>query len=151
MSWCTDLPSQPGDNNDETRLRLQRLEASLQCSMRGTALFSPGGGGNLSPVHESSTCSILDASDLSFDATQGSVLGGHDDTKLRWAGARHRVLTARLTLLSRSGRAYKRKSSGGGAALAAARQEKRGRRSRGKSLEAMAARRCVTSPVTCSP
>lgn len=122
-----ELISQPGDNNDETRLRLQKLEASMQHSMRGTALFSPGGGGalQLSPVHESSTCSILDASDLSFDATQGSVLGGPDESKLR------------------SGRAFKRKSSGGGAALAAARQDKRGRGSRGKSLEAMAARRSV--------
>ena len=46
-----------------------------------------------------------------------------------------------LMLLPRSGRAFKRKSSGGGAALAAARQDKRGRGSKGKSLEAMAARR----------
>ena len=55
---------------------------------RGTAIFSPGVGLGLSPVREgdyNSTCSILDASDLSFDNTQGSVLGGHDDSKLRSA------------------------------------------------------------------
>ena len=65
----------------------------MQHSMRGTALFSPGGGGalQLSPVHESSTCSILDASDLSFDATQGSVLGGPDESKLRSAAAARRL------------------------------------------------------------
>jgi len=115
--------SQSGDTmNDETRTRLQRLEASF-ASRKGAAIFSPGAGLGLSPVHEDSTCSILDASDLSFDNTQGSILG--DDSRLR------------------SGRAYKRKSSGGGAALAAARQEKRSRGGQGprKSLEALAHKR----------
>ena len=122
-------------------------------SRRGTAIFSPGVGLGLSPVREgdyNSTCSILDASDLSFDNTQGSVLGGHDDSKLRSAWR----LVARFDLdkclkvtLYRSGRTYKRKSSGAGSALAAARQEKRSRGSQGprKSLEAMAARRWVWS------
>ena len=73
--------SQSGDTmNDETRTRLQRLEASF-ASRKGAAIFSPGAGLGLSPVHEDSTCSILDASDLSFDNTQGSILG--DDSRLR--------------------------------------------------------------------
>ena len=73
--------SQSGDTmNDETRTRLQRLEASF-ASRKGVAIFSPGAGLGLSPVHEDSTCSILDASDLSFDNTQGSILG--DDSRLR--------------------------------------------------------------------
>lgn len=52
---------------------------------RGTALFSPGHALGLSPVGEvDSTGSILDASDLSFDNTQGSVLGpGVEDSMLR--------------------------------------------------------------------
>ena len=66
--------------DDETRTRLQRLEASF-ASRKGAAIFSPGAGLGLSPVHEDSTCSILDASDLSFDNTQGSILG--DDSRLR--------------------------------------------------------------------
>ena len=71
--------SQSGDTmNDETRTRLQRLEA-LFASRKGVAIFSPGAGLGLSPVHED--CSILDASDLSFDNTQGSILG--DDRRLR--------------------------------------------------------------------
>ena len=73
--------SQSGDTmNDETRTRLQRLEASF-ASRKGAAIFSPGAGLGLSPVHEGSTCSILDASDLSLDNTQGSILG--DDSRLR--------------------------------------------------------------------
>ena len=73
--------SQSGDTmNDETRTRLQRLEASF-ASRKGAAIFSPGAGLGLSPVHEDSTCSILDASNLSFDNTQGSILG--DDSRLR--------------------------------------------------------------------
>ena len=73
--------SQSGDTmNDETRTRLQRLEASF-VSRKGAAIFSPGAGLGLSPVHEDSTCSKLDASDLSFDNTQGSILG--DDSRLR--------------------------------------------------------------------
>ena len=73
--------SQSGDTmNDETRNRLQRLEASF-ASRKGAAIFSPGAGLGLSPVHEDSTCSILDASNLSFDNTQGSILG--DDSRLR--------------------------------------------------------------------
>ena len=76
--------SQSGDTmNDETRTRLQRLEASF-ASRRGTAIFSPGAALGLSPVNEDSTCSILDASDLSFDNTQGSVLGPADDSRLRY-------------------------------------------------------------------
>ena len=72
---------QSGDTmNDETRTRLQRLEASF-ASRKGVAIFSPGAGLGLSPVHEDLTCSILDASDLSFDNTQGSILG--DDSRLR--------------------------------------------------------------------
>ena len=56
--------SQSGDTiNDETRTRLQRLEASF-ASRRGTAIFSPGAG-------------------LCFDNTRGSVLGPADDSRLR--------------------------------------------------------------------
>ena len=107
----------------------------------------------LSPVREgdyNSTCSILYASDLSFDNTQGSVLGGQDDSKLRsawrWVDRFYLDKCLKVTLnhlTCRSGRTYKRKSSGAGSALAAARQEKRSRGSQGprKSLEAMAARR----------
>ena len=65
--------------NDDTRLRLAKLEASVT-SRRGTlggerGAFSPGGPTGLSPVCEiDSTGSILDASDLSFDNTQGKIV-----------------------------------------------------------------------------
>ena len=73
--------SQSGDTmNDETRTRLQRLEVSF-ASKKGVVIFSPGAGLGLSPVHEDSTCSILDAFNLSFDNTQGSIVG--DDSRLR--------------------------------------------------------------------
>ena len=73
--------SQSGDTmNDETRTRLLRSEPSF-VSRNGVAIFSPGAGLGLSPVHEDLTCSILDASDLNFDNTQGSILG--DDNRLR--------------------------------------------------------------------
>ena len=62
--------------NDDTRQRLAKLEASVvTVGRRGMSnIFSPGppGGLNLSPVNEmDSTASILDASDLSFDKTEG--------------------------------------------------------------------------------
>ena len=83
--------------NDDTRLRLAKLGASFTNSRRGTMggeMFSPGGPTGLSPVCEiDSTGSILDASDLSFDNTQGTM--GMDESRLR------------------SGRMFKRKSSGG--------------------------------------
>ena len=82
--------------NDETRMRLAKLEASVTNSRWGVerTMFSPGGQVGLSPVCEiDSTGSILDASDLSFDNTQGTF--GGDDSKLRLE------------------RGYKRKSSGG--------------------------------------
>eukprot|EP00092_Neocalanus_flemingeri_P040430 GFUD01044031.1.p1 GENE.GFUD01044031.1~~GFUD01044031.1.p1 ORF type:complete len:697 (-),score=180.39 GFUD01044031.1:226-2316(-) len=114
--------------NDDTRLRLAKLEASVT-SRRGTlggerGAFSPGGPTGLSPVCEiDSTGSILDASDLSFDNTQGTL--GGDESRLR------------------SGRMFKRKSSGGVAQVM--RMEKRsrssGRELNRKSLEALAARR----------
>jgi len=112
--------------NDDTRMRLQKLEASFssrRCTT--TNLFSPGNGVALSPVNEiDSTASILDASDLSFDHTQGSILGGNDESRLR------------------SGKTFKRKSSGGGVGQAI-RAEKRNRSSGvpRKSMEAMAAAR----------
>jgi len=106
--------------NDETKLKLQTLEASL-FSRRGTAVFSPGQGGVvLSPVNEiDGTGSILDVSELSFDNTQGSVVG-LDESKLR------------------NGKQFKRKSSGGVAQVV--RQQKR-RKSSGQTLEAVAARK----------
>lgn len=122
-----EMISHPGETmNDETRSRLQKLEATIN-SRRGTAVFSPGVALGLSPVNEmDSTGSILSVSDLSYD-TQGSMLVGSlgDESKLR------------------SGRSYKRKSSGGGAAAAAARHEKRSKGSQGgkKSLELLAVRR----------
>ena len=75
------ISTEQGGNtiNDETRNRLAKLEASVN-SRRGTmggdrGMFSPGGPTGLSPVCEiDSTGSILDASDLSFDNTQG-ILG----------------------------------------------------------------------------
>jgi len=115
--------------NDDTRLRLAKLGASFTNSRRGTMggeMFSPGGPTGLSPVCEiDSTGSILDASDLSFDNTQGTM--GGDESRLR------------------SGRMFKRKSSGGVAQ--AIRREKRsrssGRELNRKSLEALAAKRSM--------
>jgi len=120
--------------NDETRNRLAKLEASVS-SRRGTmgggerGMFSPGAPTGLSPVCEiDSTGSILDASDLSFDNTQGTM--GADESRLR------------------SGRMFKRKSSGGVAQVI--RREKRsrssGRELNRKSLEALAARRSAGTP-----
>ena len=78
---------------DDTRQRLVKLSASVM-SRRETGIFSPGVNTGLSPVCEiDSTGSILDASDLSFDNTQGTM--GGDESRLR------------------SGRVFKRKSSGG--------------------------------------
>merc|ERR1719318_787059 len=113
---------------DETRQRLVKLSASVM-SRRETGVFSPGGAPTgLSPVCEiDSTGSILDASDLSFDATQGTM--GGDESRLR------------------SGRVFKRKSSGGVAQVI--RREKRSRscgrdlNPNRKSLEALAAKRSV--------
>jgi len=113
---------------DETRQRLVKLSASV-LSRRETGVFSPGGAPTgLSPVCEiDSTGSILDASDLSFDATQGTM--GADESRLR------------------SGRVFKRKSSGGVAQVI--RREKRSRscgrdlNPNRKSLEALAAKRSV--------
>jgi len=110
--------------NDATRQRIERLEASMSFNRRGTvgggAVFSPGQQG-LNPICEiDSTGSILDASDLSFDNTQGTM--GGDESRLK------------------AGRMYKRKSSGG-----VSQMNKRERRSgpnlNRKSLEALAARR----------
>merc|ERR1719481_862146 len=119
--------------NDETKMKFQKLEASLS-SRRGTALFSPGQGTGvvLSPVNEidSSSGSILDVSDLSFDHTQGSMVRQSHGQELNESKLR-------------SGKIFKRKSSGGVAQMV--RQEKRrkssGQAARGKSLEAMAARK----------
>ena len=114
--------------NDDTRLRLAKLEASVSTSRRwsnvggGANIFSPGAGVGLSPVldvSERDSCgSILDVSDLSFDATQDAV----DESRLR------------------SGKNYKRKSSGGVAQLNRRSRSKGGAHAR-KSLEAMAARK----------
>jgi len=120
--------------NDATKIKFQKLEASLS-SRRGTALFSPGQGGGvpLSPVNErdSSSGSILDVSDLSFDHTQGSMVRQSQGQEVN------------ESKLRRSGNFFKRKSSGGVAQIV--RQEKRrkssGQSARGKSLEAVAARR----------
>jgi len=102
---------------DDTRQRLVKLSASVM-SRRETGVFSPGVHTGLSPVCEiDSTGSILDASDLSFDNTQGTM--GGDESRLR------------------SGRVFKRKSSGGIAQL------RRDKRSRGRSLEALAAKRSI--------
>jgi len=111
--------------NDDTRLRLAKLSASVM-SRRETGIFSPGGPTGLSPVCEiDSTGSILDASDLSFDNTQGTM--GADESRLR------------------SGRMFKRKSSGGSAQVI--RSEKRsrssGRQLNRQSLEALAAKRSM--------
>ena len=60
--------------NDETRLRLAKLEASVHSkrgSMGGGVLFSPSALSVMSPGEVDSTSSILDVSDLSFDNTQG--------------------------------------------------------------------------------
>ena len=70
--------------NDETGMRLAMLEASVTNSRWGVkrTMFSLGGQVGLSPFCEiDSTGSILDASDLSFDNTQGTF--GGDDSKLR--------------------------------------------------------------------
>jgi len=102
---------------DDTRQRLVKLSASVM-SRRETGIFSPGVNTGLSPVCEiDSTGSILDASDLSFDNTQGTM--GGDESRLR------------------SGRVFKRKSSGGIAQL------RKDKRSRGRSLEALAAKRSI--------
>jgi len=130
-----ELISEGGGNtmNDDTRLRLAKLEASVSTSRFGPGggnIFSPGAGVGLSPVSErDSTASILDVSDLSFDHTRdtlGNTLGGGaDESRLR------------------SGRNYKRKSSGGVAQVI--RRERRSRSKGGaharKSLEAVAARK----------
>ena len=90
------ISSEHGQAMDETRMRLAKLEASVTNSRWGVerTMFSPGGQVGLSPVCEiDSTGSILDASDLSFDNTQGTF--GGDESKRR------------------SGRVYNRKSSGG--------------------------------------
>ena len=113
--------------NDDTRLRLAKLEASVSTSRRWSNagggpgnIFSPGAGVGLSPVSErDSMGSILDVSDLSFDATQDAVA---DESRLR------------------SGKNYKRKSSGGVAQLNRRSRSKGGAAAR-KSLEAMAARK----------
>ena len=116
-------------NNDDTRLKLAKLEASI--TMGGnTNIFSPGGPGlnGLGPVCEGdSTASILDASDLctSFENTR-DTLG--DESRLR------------------SGRNNKRKSSGMGVSQLNKMDRSRRSRSKGgvharKSLEAMAARK----------
>ena len=115
-------------NNDDTRLKLAKLEASVSTSRRFTNIFSPGGPTGLSPVCEGdSTASILDASDLctSFENTR-DTLG--DESRLR------------------SGRNYKRKSSGMGVSQLNKMDRSRRSRSKGgvharKSLEAMAARK----------
>ena len=112
--------------NDETRMRLAKLEASVTNSRWGVerTMFSPGGQVGLSPVCEiDSTGSILDASSF-FDNTQETF--GGDESKLR------------------SGRVYKRKSSGGLAQII--NKEKKARRSGHelrKSLEVMAARKSI--------
>ena len=82
--------------NEETRMMLAKLETIITNSRWGIerTMFSPGNQVGLSPVCViDSTGSILDASDLSFDNTQGTF--GGDDSKLR------------------PGRGYNRKSSGG--------------------------------------
>jgi len=112
--------------NDDTRQRLAKLEASVvTVGRRGMSnIFSPGppGGLNLSPVNEmDSTASILDASDLSFDKTEGTL--GGDESRLR------------------SGRPYQRRSSGGVAALNRSRQTRSRSHGARKSLEAIAAKR----------
>jgi len=99
--------------NNETKQKLQRLEASvtsLRNAQRGSRhILSPalGGGVDLSVVNEiDSTGSILDVSDLSFDATcDPSMANGLDESR------------------TRSGRQYKRKSEGN--------QKRRSKRSRG--------------------
>ena len=65
--------SQSGDTmNDETRTRLQRLEAFSPVG-KGAAIFSPGAGLRLSPVHEDSTCSILGRAN-SVNAANGGFI-----------------------------------------------------------------------------
>ena len=65
--------SQSGDTmNAETRTRFQRLEASF-ASRKGAAIFSPGAGLRLSPVHEDSTCSILGRAN-SVNAANGGFI-----------------------------------------------------------------------------
>jgi len=113
--------------NDDTRLRLAKLEASVSTSRRWSNaagnIFSPGAGVGLSPVSErDSMGSILDVSDLSFDATQDVTRDAADETRLR------------------SGKNYKRKSSGGVAQLNRRSRSKGGAHAR-KSLEALAARK----------
>ena len=114
--------------NDDTRLRLAKLEASVSTSRRWSAvggnIFSPGAGTGLSPVSErDSMGSILDVSDLSFDATQDQTRDAADDTRLR------------------TGKNYKRKSSGGGVAQINRKSRSKGGANARKSLEAMAARK----------
>lgn len=115
--------------NDDTRMRLAKLEASVSTSRRwsnaggGGNIFSPGAGLGLSPVSErDSMGSILDVSDLSFDATQDQTRDAADESRLR------------------SGKNYKRKSSGGVAQLNRRSRSKGGAHAR-KSLEAIAARK----------
>jgi len=101
--------------NNETRQKLQRLEASVS-SLRGAAAskvitMSPGGALELSVVNEiNSTGSILDVSDLSIDATCDPTL---DESR------------------TRSGRSFKRKSSDHGKR----RSHKKSRGSAGLILE----------------
>ena len=100
------LTEEQGNNlNNETRQKLNKLQASVSSLRSGVRIYNSPGGLDLSVVNEleSTSGSILDASDLSFDATCDPTL---DESRLR------------------SGRNFKRKS-------AEPTQKRRSKKSRG--------------------